>query len=282
MPGLITTGTANWADTKDFYPRGTKSDQQLAYYAAHLPMVEINASFFRRIAPDVYTRWAAETPEGFAFTVKAHLAICQPIADPARARDYLAAQHASVDPLRAAGKFLGFLVQFGPNVRPTPEAFTYLQQLREGLVDLPVALELRRPDWLLGDMREQTLRRLRDLHLALVISDEPRATEIGLPEPVTALTARAFAYYRFAGRDDLGDVKPADRRKQRAAHRYTTEAITELANLVTANHTPQTTSVAVFYNKAGRNRVDDAQYLYAELARRGLAVPPIEKRAGME
>ena len=74
--GSIWVGTANWMDHTGFYPRGTRPGDRLAYYARHLPLVEVNASFYRRIAPEIYARWAASTPAGFSFVVKAHRAVC--------------------------------------------------------------------------------------------------------------------------------------------------------------------------------------------------------------
>lgn len=43
----------------------------LARYAGVLSGVEINTSFYRPHKPETYARWAATTPEGFRFAVKA-------------------------------------------------------------------------------------------------------------------------------------------------------------------------------------------------------------------
>ena len=124
--GQIRVGTANWSDHTGFYPRGTKPGKRLAYYASRLGVVEVNASFYRRIDPGVYAQWAEQTPEAFTFLVKAHRAVANPPRDPQLAAEYIANQFKGVQPLREAGKFGGFLVQLGANVRPKPETYEHL------------------------------------------------------------------------------------------------------------------------------------------------------------
>ena len=112
--GRIGVGTANWSDHTGFYPRGTKPGERLAYYASRLGVVEVNASFYRRIEPNVYAQWAEQTPEAFTFLVKAHRAVAnRPRDSAARGRVHQANQYRGVQPLREAGKFGGFLVQLG-------------------------------------------------------------------------------------------------------------------------------------------------------------------------
>lgn len=266
--GRIRVGTANWSDHTGFYPRGTKPAERLVYYASRLAAVEVNASFYRRIEPSVYAQWAEQTPDHFKFLVKAHRAIANRPRDPRLAAEYIKGQYEAVQPLRETGKFGGFLVQFGANIRPKPEMYDYLSRLRDGLGEDPVAIEFRHPAWLEGEARGQTLKRLQALSMAAAIADEPRATAVGLPEPVGELTMPSLAYFRFMGRDNAGKVSARERRALRAEHAYTDAEIAELADLVTARHGPGTASYVVFYNKKGPNRVEAAMRLKAELERR--------------
>ena len=266
--GRVWVGTANWSDHTGFYPRGTKPAERLVYYASRLAAVEVNASFYRRIEPSVYAQWAEQTPDEFTFLVKAHRAIASRPRDPQLAAEYIKGQYEAVQPLRAARKFGGFLVQLGANIRPRPEMYQHLAALRDGLADDPVAIEFRHPAWL-GEMRGETLERLRALGLAMVIPDEPRAAAAGLPEPVRELTAPNIAYYRYMGRDDAGEVSARERRALRASHEYTDVEIAELADLVMARHGPETASYVIFYNKKGPNRVQAAMRMAGELERRG-------------
>lgn len=54
-----------------FYPADMKPDGMLAYYAARLPTVEINNTFYQMPKAALLENWAAATPEGFRFAVKA-------------------------------------------------------------------------------------------------------------------------------------------------------------------------------------------------------------------
>lgn len=54
-----------------FYPEKFPGDQMLRYYAERLPTVEINNTFYRMPAEAMLTRWEAEVPANFAFTLKA-------------------------------------------------------------------------------------------------------------------------------------------------------------------------------------------------------------------
>lgn len=54
-----------------FYPQKMAADAMLAWYAARLPTVEINNTFYRMPGTAVLEQWAAATPEAFRFAIKA-------------------------------------------------------------------------------------------------------------------------------------------------------------------------------------------------------------------
>jgi uncharacterized protein YecE (DUF72 family) len=54
-----------------FYPADIKPDAMLAWYAARLPTVEINNTFYRMPKADVLAAWGDATPENFRFAIKA-------------------------------------------------------------------------------------------------------------------------------------------------------------------------------------------------------------------
>jgi uncharacterized protein YecE (DUF72 family) len=54
-----------------FYPEGMKPEGMLAWYAARLPTVEINNTFYQMPRVAVLENWARCTPEGFRFAIKA-------------------------------------------------------------------------------------------------------------------------------------------------------------------------------------------------------------------
>ena len=54
----------------DFYPRELPRRRWLEHIASLLDSVELNGTFYSLRNPDVFRRWAAETPPGFVFAVK--------------------------------------------------------------------------------------------------------------------------------------------------------------------------------------------------------------------
>jgi uncharacterized protein YecE (DUF72 family) len=54
-----------------FYPEGLKQREELAFYAARFPTVELNNPFYRLPTPEMFVRWRETTPDGFRFAVKA-------------------------------------------------------------------------------------------------------------------------------------------------------------------------------------------------------------------
>jgi len=54
-----------------FYPPGLKHAEELAYASRHVTSIEINSTYYSTQSPASFAKWAASTPEGFRFAVKA-------------------------------------------------------------------------------------------------------------------------------------------------------------------------------------------------------------------
>ena len=70
----IRIGTSGFAYKEwkgSFYPAGFKDAGMLAYYAERFETVEINNTFYRMPKPELIAKWAADTPDSFAFVLKA-------------------------------------------------------------------------------------------------------------------------------------------------------------------------------------------------------------------
>lgn len=73
MSGRLYAGVAGFsypAWRGGFYPADSRPDEFLRLYAARLPSVELNTTFYRLPSEDVFRRWAAETPSDFRFSAK--------------------------------------------------------------------------------------------------------------------------------------------------------------------------------------------------------------------
>ncbi|KAF1050021.1 DUF72 domain-containing protein [Xylophilus sp.] len=74
-PASIRIGISGWRYAPwrggAFYPQGLTQARELAYASRQFRAIELNGSFYALQKPESYARWASETPDGFAFTVKA-------------------------------------------------------------------------------------------------------------------------------------------------------------------------------------------------------------------
>ncbi|UYN98466.1 MAG: DUF72 domain-containing protein [Devosia sp.] len=71
--GTVRTGTAGWVYEPwrgTFFPKGLVQKNELAHAASRLTSIEINATFRANQKPESFAKWAAQTPEGFRFSVK--------------------------------------------------------------------------------------------------------------------------------------------------------------------------------------------------------------------
>jgi uncharacterized protein YecE (DUF72 family) len=72
MHVLVGTSGYSYKEWKGaFYPSDLAAGKFLGFYAAHLPTVEINNTFYRMPTAKLVSGWADEAPAGFVFAVKA-------------------------------------------------------------------------------------------------------------------------------------------------------------------------------------------------------------------
>jgi uncharacterized protein YecE (DUF72 family) len=234
----IRVGTASWTDPTIvkggvFYPRGvSSSEDRLRYYASQFSTVEVDSTYYSLPERAIAALWAERTPDDFVFHVKAHaLMTGQPtevarlpepitdalpaaLADKARiyAKDLPLELYDVVwtyfldalEPLRAAGKLGGVLLQYPRWFLPTPENKDHLAESAARLAGTPGAVELRIHHWYggadgRGKATQWTLDMLRDLGLTYVMVDGPQGLESSVP-PVAAVTTSELAMVRLHGR----------------------------------------------------------------------------------
>jgi uncharacterized protein YecE (DUF72 family) len=136
-----------WKGT--FYPPDLKADGMLAFYAERLPTVEINNTFYRMPNTAMLENWAASTPAGFRFAVKAsrritHIARLKP-ESAADSLGYFYRVLAALGDKRGPALF-----QLPPNLRkdlPRLEAFLALLP-----PDHRAAFEFREESWFSDDV----------------------------------------------------------------------------------------------------------------------------------
>jgi uncharacterized protein YecE (DUF72 family) len=72
--GTIRVGIGGWvypAWRGAFYPPGLRQTEELAFASRHVTAIEINGTFYRIQTPASFRRWHDETPDDFAFSLKA-------------------------------------------------------------------------------------------------------------------------------------------------------------------------------------------------------------------
>jgi uncharacterized protein YecE (DUF72 family) len=171
----------------NFYPSDIKPEAMLAWYAARLPTVEINNTFYRMPKAQVLENWAKCTPPSFRFAIKAS----RRITHLARLKADTAGD--SIDflyrTLAALGEKRGpVLFQLPPFLKRD------LPRLRDFLARLPAAahmaaFEFRDPSWFVDDVYDA----LKGAGAALVASER----EDALPPPLVETATWGYIRLRL-------------------------------------------------------------------------------------
>lgn len=231
--GEVRVGTASWTDPTItapgvFYPDGRLSaEDRLRYYASRFAMVEVDSPYYALPARRTAELWAARTPPGFVFDVKANALMTGHPAEVSRlprvlrdalppaiaaarrvyAKDLPTEIHEEVwaifrdamQPLADAGKLGAILLQYPRWFMPSAASRDAILDARARLGGLPVAIEFRNRRWFGPGDAERTLRFLADQRLPLVMVDEPQGLESSVPA-MTAVTSSELAIVRMHGR----------------------------------------------------------------------------------
>ena len=141
---MIRIGTAGWGRPREVAHHFPADGTGLQRYAAVFDAAEINTSFYRPHQPKTYARWAAETPDGFRFAVKAPRAVTHD----ARLRDCGDLIRKFRDEAASLGPKLGpLLVQLPPSLAfDAGIAAPFFEGLRAIWPD-PVVCEPRHATW---------------------------------------------------------------------------------------------------------------------------------------
>jgi uncharacterized protein YecE (DUF72 family) len=233
MAARIQVGSCSWTDPTliacgRFYPPGiTSAEARLRYYAEQFDIVEVDSTYYAPPSARNSELWAARTPAGFVFNVKAfgllthHPTVVERLPDWLRnalpgeargkrnayARDFPAAaveqvwelHREALAPLAAAGKLGAVLFQFPPWFVRSHDNRGYLRELPDRLPGWPLAVEFRGGGWMDDEAAAGTLRLLEEAGLAYVAVDEPQGFPNSTP-PLAAATA-PLAVIRLHGRN---------------------------------------------------------------------------------
>jgi uncharacterized protein YecE (DUF72 family) len=228
LSATVRIGTCSWADqslSKHWYPRGVASGERLPYYAERFDTVEVDSTYYRPPVEEMVERWAERTPEGFVMHVKAFGLMTRhpvkadalppdlreeaPVDDRGRVdrpprelrAEVFARFHAALEPLRAAGKLGGILLQFPSYVVYKPISLEYLEWAQEQLRGDEALVEFRHHSWLDEENRAETLRFLEERGMTHVVTDSPRIEGAKNMVPTVPAVTSQTAYVRLHGRN---------------------------------------------------------------------------------
>jgi uncharacterized protein YecE (DUF72 family) len=246
-------GTASWTDRtllqSGWYPpEASTPARRLQFYASRFPLVEVDATYYALPAEQTAASWAARTPAGFTFNVKAFSLFTQhptriaalpadlrPAAqqagkdpvylrqvDPAVADQAWDRFLAALEPLRRAGKLGVILLQF-PRWFPISRASKdYILSCARRAAPDPVCIEFRNRTWMTPDNQQETLKFLSDHDLPYVSVDMPQGYPDSIP-PVLAATAD-LAVIRLHGHSQKWTSKDIH---ERFGYRYSDAELSE-------------------------------------------------------
>jgi uncharacterized protein YecE (DUF72 family) len=151
---MIVIATAGWSIPRNCAARFPGEGTHLQRYAAAMPGVEINTSFYRDHGNETYARWAMQTPRTFRFSVK----LPRHITHDQRLRNARQPLQEFLGRIRGLGRRLGpLIVQLPPSLSFEPRVarnfFALLKDRHEGVV----VCEPRHPTWF-GESAEALLR----------------------------------------------------------------------------------------------------------------------------
>jgi uncharacterized protein YecE (DUF72 family) len=273
--GQVRVGTASWTDrtliASGWYPpEADTPEKRLRYYARQFALVEVDATYYALPAGQTAAAWAARTPAGFTFNLKAFSLFTQhptpvtalpadlrPAAqkagkervylkdvDPAVADQAWQRFLAALEPLRQAGKLGAILLQFPPWFPISRSRKDYIVLCAQRAAPDRVCVEFRNRTWMTEDNQQETLDFLSANGLPYVCVDMPQGYPDSIP-PVLAATTPDLAVVRMHGHSDKWDSKDIH---ERFGYRYTEAEMAEWAPRVRALTEDAETTHVLFNN----------------------------------
>lgn len=171
-----------------FY-KGVPRQKWLAHCAAHFNTVEVNASFYRTVKPDVVARWRDETPADFVFAVKGH----RYVTHVKRLHDVAGAVARQRDAVVALGDKLAVILwQLPASVHADPARLEAFAGVLAHWPEARHAIEFRHPSW----FTPTTADVLGTQGIANCLSDAPRW-------PIWQAVTAHLVYVRLHGHSRL-------------------------------------------------------------------------------
>jgi uncharacterized protein YecE (DUF72 family) len=184
-----------------FYPRGTRSDRMLDFYARAFDTVEVDSTFYAIPTDSALDGWRRRAPEGFTFALKLPREITHEHSLQG-SRAERALEDFCLAARRLGDKLAAVLIQLPPQFEATRENLRALSEFLPLLPDdMRFAVEFRDPFWFEDELLVPLSLR-RNVSLALV--EGPWVTRERVWRAAAPLLDTSdFAYVRWMGARDL-------------------------------------------------------------------------------
>lgn len=261
---MIKIGLTGWGDHDSLFEDLSNKKDKLKAYAAHFPLVELDATYYAIQPQRNIEKWIRETPNNFKFVVKIHQALTGHAEVTDFAEDKLTLFNLfkdSMAPLKASGKLAMILVQFPPWFNLQPQNINYLRYVREQLKDFDVCIEFRNRTWFKEGVKEYTLEFLTEMKFIHSVCDEPQCGEGSIPL-INRIT-HDVAFVRYHGRNVNGwtkkDMTDQEWRDVRYLYDYNEAELKELADKVKILEHKAKDVYVVFNNNSGGHAAQNAK-----------------------
>lgn len=151
-----------------FYPPGSRTKEFLRLYSQRLTTVEGNTTFYAVPDRDTIARWAAETPRGFEFCLK----LPRELTHKGLLQHSIPGALSFIEQVSGLGDRTGpIFAQLPPRYSPSllDDLTTFLSALPRH--EIPLALEVRHPDWFGEPYASQLTNVLQQLGVGRVLLD---------------------------------------------------------------------------------------------------------------
>jgi uncharacterized protein YecE (DUF72 family) len=272
----IRIGTASWTEktlleSGTFYPKDiTTAEGRLNFYAQHFDTVEVDSTYYSPPAERNAVLWAERTPPGFLFNIKAysmltkHPTLIKSIPKVLRGslpskyteepkstdfpKEIVEAAfdmfHSALRPLKDATKLGCVLFQFPPWFLPSPEAYKWLELVREKFPSTCVAVEFRNRKWLVTSERKKAADFLKANGMSSVAVDAPWISNWEGPIDLTT----DISYMRFHGRNRESWFKKGIATEEKYRYAYAERELKAWAGPIKAVSEPANIVFVIFNN----------------------------------
>lgn len=158
-------GVPQWKGTH--FPAKAKPSEFLHYYSKLFPCIEFNGSHYRIPPVAQVEKWVEQVPENFLFCPK----FPQSISHWRQFQNCERETDLFFEALFAFGKNLGTtFIQLPPHYSPS-KAEPLLRYLETLPRDVRYSVEMRHPEWFVGNVLEDYATELKKLNVALIVCD---------------------------------------------------------------------------------------------------------------